>query len=83
MFHVEPKSENYLKNFEKCLKQRNFLLKSTQSHTNNHWNEQLIATNTILGECRENYFNLLNKEFRKIIDDLKRRYQRSMMTYHR
>ena len=48
MFHVEPKSENYLKNFEKCLKQRNFLLKTKQSINNNHWNEQLIATNTIL-----------------------------------
>jgi len=72
MFHVEPKSENHLKDFEKCLKQRNFLLKTTQLQSNNHWNEQLIANNTILGVYRENYFKLLNKEFRQIIDDLKR-----------
>ena len=26
----------------------------------------------MLSECRENYFNLLNKEFIKIINDLKR-----------
>ena len=53
----------------------NSVIFSSKPHslqTNNHWNEQLIATNTILGECRENYFNLLNKEFRQIIDDLKR-----------
>ena len=72
MFHVEPKSENHLKSFEKCLKQRNFFLKTTHFSNNNHWNDQLVATNTKLGECRENYFNLLNKEFRQIIDDLKR-----------
>ena len=35
MFHVEPKSENHYKNFEKCLKQRNFLLKTKHSINNN------------------------------------------------
>lgn len=71
MFHVEPKSENYLKNFEKCLKQRNFLLKTKQS-TYNNWDDQLVNSNRNLSESRQHYFDLLNKEFIKIINDLKR-----------
>ena len=70
MFHVEPKSENYYKNYEKCLKQRNFLLKTKRS-MNNNWDEQLISTNGKLSEFRLNYFNLLNIEFIQIINDLK------------
>lgn len=71
MFHVEPKSENYLKNFEKCLKQRNFLLKTKQPMDNN-WDSQLVSNNRNVSECRQNYFTLLNNEFVKIINDLKR-----------
>ena len=72
MFHVEPNYENYLKNFEKCLKQRNFLLKTKQLVNNNNWDDQLVSANRNLSECRESYFNALNKEFIKIINDLKR-----------
>ena len=72
MFHVEPKSENHYKNFEKCLKQRNFLLKTNHSINNNNWDDQLVSTNNSLSEFRQNYFNHLNQEFIKIINDLKR-----------
>ncbi len=70
MFHVEPKSEEYVKNFDKCLKQRNFLLKTKQLGDNNSWNDQLVFINNKLNACRNNYYNLLNKEFSQIVKDL-------------
>ena len=45
--------------------------------------KQPLATNTILVNAGKNYFNLLNKEFRQIIDDLKREIPETMTTFPR
>ena len=42
MFHVEPNSHQAFTSFEKCLKQRNFLLKSKKYDSIDFWTDQLI-----------------------------------------
>ncbi len=70
MFHVEPESRKYYLDYEKTLKQRNFLLKSNK-YDQGIWDSQLIEYNNILSSLRSSYFESLNSEFSKIIDDLK------------
>ena len=60
MFHVEPDSRKSLNTFDKCLKQRNFLLKSRNYESMNLCDKQLIAANECLSEYRYNYFNILS-----------------------
>ena len=71
MFHVEPDSRKSLNTFDKCLKQRNFLLKSRNYESMNLWDKQLIVANDRLSEYRYNYFNILNNEFSSIIESIK------------
>jgi len=70
MFHVEQESRKYYLDYEKTLKQRNFLLKS-KKYDQGIWDSQLIDYNNILSSFRSSYFERLNSEFSKIIDDLK------------
>ena len=70
MFHVEQESRKYYLDYEKTLKQRNFLLKSNK-YDQSIWDSQLIEYNNILSSFRSSYFDRLNIEFAKIIDDLK------------
>ena len=70
MFHVEQESRKHYLDYEKTLKQRNFLLKSNK-HERGIWDSQLIEYNNILSSFRSSYFERLNSEFSSIIDDLK------------
>ena len=71
MFHVEPNSRKSLNSFEKCLKQRNFLLKSKKYDSINLWDKQLIEANDSLHAYRYKYFNNLNSEFSSIIESIR------------
>ncbi len=70
MFHVEHESRKYYLDYEKTLKQRNFLLKSNK-YEQSMWDSQLIEYNNLLSSFRLSYFESLNREFSKIINDLK------------
>ena len=70
MFHVEHESRKHYLNYEKTLKQRNFLLKSNK-YEQGIWDNQLIEYNNILNSFRSSYFESLNNEFSRIIDDLR------------
>ena len=71
MFHVEPGSRNSLVTFEKCLKQRNYLLKSKNYDSIHLWDNQLIESNITLSNYRQKYFDRLNNEFCSIIKSIK------------
>ena len=71
MFHVEPGSRNSLVTFEKCLKQRNYLLKSKNYDSIHLWDNQLIESNITLSNYRQKYFDRLNNEFSSIIKNIK------------
>ena len=71
MFHVEPDSRKSYNSYEKCLKQRNFLLKSKNYHSIGLWDKQLIEANDRLSEYRQKYFNKLNHEFSLILENIK------------
>ena len=71
MFHVEPESRKSLLSFEKCLKQRNYLLKCKNYGSIHLWDNQLIESNIKLSNLRQKYFDSLNSEFCSIIERIK------------
>ena len=71
MFHVEPDSRKLFNTFEKCLRQRNFLLKSKKYDSMDLWDKQLIEANNSLSKCRIKYFDSLNKEFSSILESIR------------
>ena len=71
MFHVEPKGYLTLSSYEKTLRQRNYLLKIKNHKDIAFWDNELVANNQKLSTMRSSYFEKLNKEFVKIITDLK------------
>ncbi len=71
MFHVEPESRNTLTAFEKCLRQRNFLLKTKNYDSTSLWDKQLIEANVKLTDYRQRYFNSLNDQFKSILEKIK------------
>ena len=71
MFHVEPESRKAYVSFEKCLKQRNFLLKTKNFSSTELWDKQLIEANDKLSKYRQGYFSSLNNQFSSIIDRIK------------
>ena len=72
MFHVEPGSLDTLANFNKTVKQRNYLLKSKDTDNLDFWNQELVCLNSKLHSSRHNYFNLLNHEFNNIVSRLEK-----------
>lgn len=71
LFHVEQKSYTAISNFNKIIKQRNYLLKSKNLKDLEFWNRQLINSNLVVNEYRSNYFKVLKNELHKIISLLK------------
>ena len=71
MFHVEPESRKAYTAFEKCLKQRNFLLKTKNYNSSELWDKQLIEANDKLSKYRQRYFGALNAQFSSIINRIK------------
>ena len=71
MFHVEPASRQAFISFEKCIKQRNFVLKSKKYDSIDFWDKELINANHNLSEYRREYFHTLNNEFSSIIQKIK------------
>ena len=71
MFHVEPKAYSALSSYEKTLSQRNYLLKTKNKKDIEFWDNELVTNNQSLSSMRSSYFNRLNKEFVKIISDLR------------
>lgn len=71
LFHVEQKSYTAISNFNKIIKQRNYLLKSKNLKDLEFWNKQLIDSNLVVNEYRSNYFTVLKSELHKIISLLK------------
>ena len=71
MFHVEPKAYSALSLYEKTLRQRNYLLKTKNKKDIDFWDNELVTNNQSLSSMRSSYFNRLNKEFVKIISDLR------------
>lgn len=70
MFHVEQGSYAAVKKFEKTLKQRNFLLKSQNTGDLAFWDKELIDSNLVLSQYRNEYFSSLNTQFLTILDKL-------------
>lgn len=71
MFHVEPKGHTALASYEKTLRQRNYLLKTKNQKEIEFWDGELVTNNQRLSNMRLSYFTKLNKEFIKIMSDLK------------
>lgn len=71
MFHVEPESRKAFNTFEKCLKQRNYLLKTKNYESIGLWENQLIEANDLLSAYRQRYFDTLNDQFSSIINTIK------------
>ena len=71
MFHVEPESRKAFNTFEKCLKQRNYLLKTKNYEPIGLWENQLIEANDLLSAHRQRYFDTLNDQFSSIINTIK------------
>ena len=70
MFHVEPNSYKSLQSYDRCLKQRNFLLRAKRYDEIPLWDQKLIECNNQLSESRRQYFDKLNTEFQQIITDI-------------
>ena len=71
MFHVEPESRKAFNTFEKCLKQRNYLLKTKNYGPIRLWENQLIEANDLLSAHRLRYFDALNDQFSSIMNSIK------------
>jgi DNA replication and repair protein RecF len=72
MFHVEPKGHSTVSSYEKTLRQRNYLLKTRNQKDICFWDNELVNNNQLLSNMRSSYFTKLNKEFVKIISELKK-----------
>jgi recombinational DNA repair ATPase RecF len=68
---VEPKGHTALASYEKTLRQRNYLLKTKNQKEIEFWDGELVTNNQRLSNMRLSYFTKLNKEFIKIMSDLK------------
>ena len=71
MFHVEPEAVKITLGHEKCLKQRNFILKSKKYSLLQTWDDQLAEQNLLLTNMRVKYFDSLNREFNMLINEIK------------
>ena len=71
MFHVEPEAVKITLGHEKCLKQRNFILKSKKYSLLQTWDDQLAEQNLLLTNMRVKYFDSLNREFNILINEIK------------
>ena len=62
-FHVEPKHLTNFKNYTKSLKQRNSLLKKSDTTNIDYWTNEVFKHGLLVHEERNKYFVDLNKEF--------------------
>ena len=62
-FHVEPNHLTYFKNYTKSLKQRNSLLKKSDTTNIDYWTNEVLKHGLLVHEERNKYFIDLNKEF--------------------
>ncbi len=71
VFHVKPESLNTYQNYTKCLKQRNFLLKSKKFAEIDYWTEQLVSHGVLITDLRKNYCSTLIETYACHIEKLK------------
>ncbi len=74
VFHVKHDYHNLLKQFNKILVSRNKTLKTRDMSQIDIWTEKFIETAILVNECRESYFNSLNKYYVELMtntDDLR------------
>ena len=69
-FHVEPNHLTNFKNYTKSLKQRNSLLKKSDTTSMDYWTNELSKHGLLLHNQRSEYFIDLNKEFVSYTDKL-------------
>lgn len=62
-FHVEPNHLTNFKNYTKSLKQRNSLLKKSNTTNIDYWTNEVLKHGLLVHEERNKYFIDLNKEF--------------------
>ena len=71
MFHVEPSSIKDQNEYDKCLRQRNYVLRSQKTESLSFWDKKIVECNDILSRQRLGYFKQLKHEFAQIIYDIK------------
>ena len=69
-FHVEPKHLTNFKNFTRSLKQRNSLLKKSNTINIDYWTKEVFKHGLLVHEQRNEYFIDLNREFINYTDKL-------------
>ena len=69
-FHVEPKHLTNFKNYTKSLKQRNSLLKKSDTSSIDYWTKEVFKHGLLVHKQRNEYFIDLNKEFITYTDKL-------------
>ena len=70
LFHVEHKNLLLLQNYHKCIKQRNYLLKSKNYSLLPYWTEQTAKLGESLDKERQAYFLNLNACFQSKINEI-------------
>ena len=69
-FHVEPNHLTNFKNYTKSLKQRNSLLKKSDTTNIDYWTQEVFKYGLLVHNQRNQYFLDLNKEFISYTDKL-------------
>tara|TARA_Y100000590_G_scaffold145430_2_gene167270 strand:- start:37407 stop:38519 length:1113 start_codon:yes stop_codon:yes gene_type:complete len=70
VFHVKPESLGSFHAYTKCLKQRNFLLKTKKYNEMAYWTEQLIGHGALITQLRKDYCMSLEKTYKEHISCL-------------
>lgn len=68
LFHVEPTYLSLFKNFTKCLKQRNILLRDKSSDNLDYWTEKLCCFGEEINIKRKEYFLRLLDQYARLIN---------------
>ncbi len=72
LFHVEPSFGELWEQMNRCLRQRNELLRKPRLQPGelDGWNDQFITLSLEIDRQREDYFGHLSREFLSIVDEL-------------
>jgi len=68
LFHVEPSYLSLFKDYIKCLKQRNILLREKSSDNLNYWTDKLCAFGNEINIKRKKYFLRLIDQYAQLIN---------------
>ena len=68
LFHVEQTYLSLLQNYQRCLRQRNFLLKKGKPEEIDYWTTRMAEIGENVSHHRKNHFQLINEAFKKFVE---------------